>query len=209
MDYDARVTGKYAILLILPQITHIFFYLAYYKAGLSEAISSLIAISSFVVLHAVAYIVAVKISVAHKDDVDSEDMTTPNQYDVFLGRWKHALFYYGGLALIIIVVYVVHGGVTYYATKRSLETGGWIVMSGAGLVLIGSFLFGQFDFFDFLLEEGESTTYVTINENMPRPPIQTVKNVTKSFSQRAVYQNGKAKGVGAASAKMQSFYPVG
>jgi hypothetical protein len=205
MDYDARITGKYAILLILPQISHLFFFLAYYKGGLSEGISSVIAVMSFLVLHTVAGIVAVKMSVAHHDVKDKDDMYAPDEYDVFLGRWRHALWYYGGLAVIIGIFYVVHGGVTYYATKRSLEMGSWISLAFAGLVLVGSFLLGQFNAFDFLLEETKETSYVSVKEQAPQ---KVISQKAQPIPQRGYYPGKTSHNMKLRELASQSKSPV-
>lgn len=172
LNYDARVTAKYVILLVIPNLTSLYFYLFLGPGGLNQSLSALVSLilllASYVLVWWVSFYFSVRGYADVGEGVESRD---PDDFDPFYGRMMYSLLFYGVLFGIFTAEMLLLNGVTMWFTLRSLQTGAICMICASGFFCFFAIWVDKMEFFD----EYRGTalkSYVTINEQRTQKSIE-------------------------------------
>ena len=185
MNYDARVTAKYTPLLILPNLTSLFFYLFLGPGNLNQSISALVALILLLATLVIGWWVSFYFSVrGHADVGEGVEPADPDVFDPLYGRMRYAAVFFGTLAFVFVAETLLLDGVTMWFTLRSLETGAICMISASGFFIIVAIILDRTGFYDQFRDTSmlEVKKYVTINDQRQRSVEMQIPHAQQTVS---------------------------
>jgi len=145
LGYDARVTLKYAWLVMLPPMSLLLNDLAYYDWGWSDPWPPLVTLLLMIGLFALVWFLSYKLPVFRlrtREEVDGEEVTVnPANYDPMYKNRMYALVFFGGQAGVHTVGLLLLSIIAAWP-EHSLETGAIVMLGWAGAVIVVDLIIG-------------------------------------------------------------------